>query len=132
MQQPSSSRGPREEMPNVIVFGEAGAGKSSVVNMLSGGKSASTSDRALGRTFDNVPYEKTISGMKFRIFDTIGLNEATPWSEIPRDVGPGLRLLIQQLADGVSLLVHVVRAPRVTETTEQNYRMFYQSFCQGK
>jgi predicted GTPase len=118
-------------IPNVIVFGESGAGKSSVVNMLDGNLVAKVSHGVVGMTFNNTPYTKTIRGSKFNVCDTVGLNEATPWSDAPQDDSNALQKLIGLLEDGVHLLVHVMRAPRITETTKKNYDMFFRGFCRS-
>jgi hypothetical protein len=123
-------------MPNVIVFGETGAGKSSVLNMLNGtgGNTgnvlAGVSDQAAGMTFSNTAYEKTIFGSTFNVFDTVGLNEGSAGTVRRRDAIERLHNLIHQLNDGVSL--HVMRAPRIKTTTKHNYDMFYNIFCQKK
>jgi hypothetical protein len=41
----------------------------------------------------------------------------------------GLYTLIQQLEDGVNLLVCVMRAPRIPYALQQNYEMFFEILC---
>ena len=119
-------------MPNVIIFGETGAGKSSVINMLEGDKQASVSDKATGVTFSNIRYEKTIRGSIYSVFDTVGLNEGALGTVSPRTAIEQLYKLMLQLSDGVHLLVYVMRAPRITSVAEQNYTMFFDIFCDQK
>lgn len=119
-------------VPNVIVYGESGAGKSSVINMLEGGKLASVSDQAIGVTFSSAAYEKTISGLDFKIYDTVGLNEGSKGTVSAENAIEGLHGLMGQLVDGVSLLVYVMRAPRIKSTTQGNYQLFFEIFCQKK
>ena len=116
-------------LPNVIVFGETGVGKSSILNMLQGESGAIVSDQATGVTFDNTSYVKTIRGTTFRVLDTIGLNEGTAGTTTARDAIKGLYNLIRQLEDGINLLVCVMRAPRVPHSVQQNYRMFFEVLC---
>jgi predicted GTPase len=118
--------------PNVIVFGESGAGKSSILNMLEGDIKAPVSDRATGVTFQNACYKKMIGRTTFSIFDTVGLNEGSAGTVTAKDAVEGLYRLIHQLDDGVNLLVYVMRASRVTRTTQQNYEMFFDVFCRRK
>jgi len=113
---------------NVIVFGESGVGKSSVINMVVGQDVAATSSDAMGCTFGSYAYAVEISGSNFQLFDTAGLNEATTVK--PKDALTNLYKLVQSLRDGVSLLVYVVRGPRVKEFTVKNYKLFYDIFCQ--
>jgi len=44
-------------IPNIIVFGETGTGKSSIINMLEGRSIAGVSSGASGCTFYSCPYE---------------------------------------------------------------------------
>jgi hypothetical protein len=125
---------PAGESPdfNVIVFGESGAGKSSVINMLHGDLLAEVSDGATGVTFENQSYMKDIGGRCFRVFDTVGLNEGSHGTVKPQDAVEKLWKLINKLGDGVHLLVLVMRGPRVTQTFERNYKLFFEIFCQRK
>jgi tRNA U34 5-carboxymethylaminomethyl modifying GTPase MnmE/TrmE len=116
-------------LPNVIVFGETGVGKSSILNMLQGENGAIVSDQATGVTFSNTSYVKTIRSTTFRVLDTIGLNEGTAGTIAARNAIKGLYSLIQQLEDGINLLVCVMRAPRVPHSVQQNYQMFYEVLC---
>ena len=118
--------------PNVLIFGETGAGKSSIINMLDGGQMALVSDAAVGVTFSNTRYEKTIGGSAFNVFDTIGLNEGSAGKVPARDAIEALYKLMLQLADGVHLLVYVMRAPRITQFAQHNYNLFFDIFCNKK
>ncbi|KAF8149966.1 hypothetical protein B0H34DRAFT_170404 [Crassisporium funariophilum] len=115
--------------PNVLLFGSTGAGKSSVVNMLSGSGVAPTSSSSKGMTFSSTCYQKTISGDVYNIFDTAGLNEGMKGTVTPEEAVKHLFDLTRQFKDGVSLLVFVVRAPRISRLTQQNYDMFYNIIC---
>ncbi len=44
--------------PNVIIFGETGVGKSSLINMIAGTPSAAISSSAIGCTFESVGYSR--------------------------------------------------------------------------
>jgi GTP-binding protein EngB required for normal cell division len=121
--------------PNVIVFGESGVGKSSIINMLNGENTAdhaAVSDQAMGLTFSTKPYEKKIDGKYYTIFDTIGLNEGSCGTVKAEDAVQKLWDLINHLVDGVHLLILVMRAPRITQTCEQNYKLFFGTLCQRK
>ncbi|KAJ3494496.1 hypothetical protein NLJ89_g10795 [Agrocybe chaxingu] len=91
--------------PNIIVFGETGTGKSSLINMLAGQSIAGVSNRALGGTFSSTPHDITLNGAPYRIWDTAGLNEGDHGS-VPADVALGnLRTLVGNMSDGINLLV---------------------------
>ena len=117
---------------NVIIFGETGVGKSSIVNMLPGGHEAEVNGDAKGVTFRHECYVKDIGGYHLNIFDTVGLNEGARGTvSAPRAI-EGLYRLMRGLDDGVSLLVYVVRGPRLKKSVRDNYEMFYEIFCEKK
>jgi len=115
---------------NVIVFGETGSGKSSLINMVVGTNVAETSSKAKGCTFESTPYKVTIHGTAYKLFDTAGLNEWEGGKVSAKDAVVNLYKLIRDLDDGVSLLVYCVRGPRIKDTTVKNYKLFYEAFCQ--
>jgi predicted GTPase len=119
-------------LPNVIIFGESGAGKSSCVNMLDGDCDAKVSNKAATPTFTSICYEKTISDLRFRVFDAVGLDETIESEVKPQGVIDALRSLIHQLDGGVNLLVYVMQAPRIKDSAKQNYDMFFDGFCKRK
>jgi len=116
--------------PNVIVFGGSGVGKSSVINMLMGAERAATSPDAQGCTFESTPYTVDIAGSQITLHDTAGLNEVT--TVIPKDAVANVFKLMTNLDTGVSLLVYVIRGPRLMDFTVKNYKMFHDIFCQSK
>lgn len=105
--------------PNVVIFGETGAGKSSVINMIAGEKIAITSSSLSGCTFDSTKYMVAINGIQFRLWDTAGLNETEHGTVATKDAIIRLYRLINELSlnGGVNLLVYCVRAPRITRST---------------
>jgi GTPase SAR1 family protein len=117
-------------MHNVILFGEAGAGKSSIVNMIVGDNVAKVSNSAEGCTFKSYPYEATIGTTTFVIYDTAGLNEGDQgrvphWTAIQE-----LYTLIRRL-DGVSLLIYCMRG-RVKDNAKANWTLFNKVICGEK
>lgn len=117
-------------MPNIIVFGEAGAGKSSLINMLDGTEQAGISSSARGLMLTRVRYEKTINDLTFNIFDTVGLNEGMTGTVSSRGAIEALYNLTRELNDGISLLVFVMRAPRITTIAQLNYKVLCDIICQ--
>ena len=115
---------------NVILFGESGCGKSSIVNMIVGEDVAKVSSGLKGCTFQNDAYEAMIDDTHFVIYDTAGLNEGERgrvphWKAIRE-----LYLLIRRL-DGVSLLIYCIRG-RVRENAKVNWDLFNKVICGGK
>ncbi|KAF8552003.1 P-loop containing nucleoside triphosphate hydrolase protein [Imleria badia] len=114
---------------NIILFGQTGSGKSSVINLIAGREIAKVSNGAAGCTLSFKPYTFPVNGRNFHIWDTVGLDE--PDMEL---VAIELaRELIQHLASrgGVDLLLFCIRAPRITGTSQANYRLFYEVLCRS-
>jgi len=115
---------------NIILFGEAGCGKSSLVNMIVGKDVANVSDSSRGCTFQNKAYETNIGNSTFLIYDTVGLNEGDQgrvphWKAIRE-----LYTLIREL-DGVSLLIYCMRG-RIKENAKANWNLFNKVICGEK
>ncbi|KAF8991379.1 hypothetical protein BDQ17DRAFT_1254958, partial [Cyathus striatus] len=119
---------------NVILFGSSGVGKSSVINMLPGvGDNPAisvTASSAKGATFTATRYVKNISGTHVNLFDTAGLNEGAQGTVPAIDAIESLHeLIVTMPPNGISLLVYVIRAGRITVMTKQNYDMFWDTIC---
>jgi hypothetical protein len=116
---------------NVILFGESGGGKSSIVNMLSGGESvADTSSGAKGCTFESRAFEVNICGMDATLWDTAGLDEGEAGRVPKSDAIVQLYRLVRNLSDGVSLLMFVMRAPRIKSSVPVNWKLLHEVICQ--
>lgn len=114
---------------NVVIFGETGVGKSSLVNMIAGADVASIGSGATGCTFQSASYTAIIDGVQVCLHDTVGLNEGQSGTVAARDAIIALYKLLDGLEDGVSLLVYCMRG-RIKSTTAKNYRLFYDGLCQ--
>ena len=117
-------RGQIVQPANVIIFGEAGAGKSSLINLIRDDNAATTASSAEGCTFESKSYDVTIGNTKIRLWDTAGLNEGDYGKVDLKRAIAGLYNLATNLQNGVSLLVYCIRG-RITRATVANYMMFY-------
>ncbi|KAG1825517.1 P-loop containing nucleoside triphosphate hydrolase protein, partial [Suillus subaureus] len=106
---------------NVVIFGETGSGKSSIINVIAQEQVARTSNDALGCTSEYKRYSVDISGQKFALFDTAGLNEGTAGTVTPKQAKQQLKSLLNKLMSlksplgGIDLLVycmHYTTSPR--------------------
>jgi len=98
--------------------------------MIVGKNVARTSNGAGGCTLEDQHYEANINNNTFRIYDTIGLNQAEQ-GRIPHWVAiESLYTLIRQL-DGLSLLIYCIRR-NVDEMAEANWTLFNKVVCGGK
>ncbi|KAF5348296.1 hypothetical protein D9756_010511 [Leucocoprinus leucothites] len=122
---------------NIIVFGGRGAGKSSIINMLVGKDDARTGHDAIGATAENVPYETSIKGSKYKLWDTAGLNEGVrgkvPTNEAFHKLGDLILTLSGDDSEGVSLLVYCIFGSRFgLDHTRYNYDIFVRKICENK
>ncbi|KAG2143269.1 P-loop containing nucleoside triphosphate hydrolase protein [Suillus cothurnatus] len=112
---------------NIVIFGETGVGKSSLINLIAGKDIAPTSPDALPCTTEEHAYEVDIRGQRYILHDTVGLGEGSHGS-MPTDVAPAkklkyfLRRMSQQ--DGLHLLVYCVRGSRATRALRHSYETF--------
>ncbi|KAG8213778.1 P-loop containing nucleoside triphosphate hydrolase protein [Butyriboletus roseoflavus] len=136
---PASTKGGKPDLEatkvrNVVIFGDSGVGKSSLINMLAGRKTAETSNGAIGCTFQSCQYTITINGEKVNIWDTAGLDEGTRGRVPPEIAEKNLSKLLRELrsANGIHLLVYCIRGPSVRKSLARNYTIFYSAICRKK
>ncbi|KAF5350025.1 hypothetical protein D9756_009152 [Leucocoprinus leucothites] len=117
---------------SIVIFGETGTGKSSLINMLSDNEVAKVSNLAVGCTFESAPHPITVDGVPYTLWDTAGLNEGDSGS-VPADIALNhLRDLVDKLHDGLSLLVYCIRGARYRDILKVNYDLFREIICQGE
>jgi len=115
-------------IPNVVIFGEVGVGKSSVVNMIAGRQVAQPS---IGCTYQSEPHAVNLGATLVKLWVTTGLNEEDAGTARAKHTIVDLYKLLQRLEDGISLLVYCVRGPGINlNSITRNYRMFYHGLCQ--
>ena len=119
---------------NVILFGETGVGKSSVINLIAGRTVAETSTEVDGCTMNSKDYGFDIGSRRINIWDTVGLNEPQMGVNGYYDAIVKAYALVRKLneAGGVDLLLFCMRGNRITATTQSNYRLFYEVLCNKK
>jgi len=118
--------------PNVIVFGETGAGKSSLVNLIAGSSVAQISSRSAGCTFQSTCFPVNIGNKQFNLYDTAGLDEGQGGTIAKQDAIVQLYTLLRRLDTGVNLLVFCMRGPRIKESCLKNWRLFWEVICQRR
>ena len=113
---------------HVILFGETGVGKSSLVNLLAGWHVADISPDSIACTLASTEYQFQLGATTIRLWDTVGLEE--PEGETNEYLGAIEKAveLIQRLnaSGGISLFLFCIRGSRVTTTMQSNYRLFYE------
>ncbi|KIJ08777.1 hypothetical protein PAXINDRAFT_120161 [Paxillus involutus ATCC 200175] len=141
---PSTDATPHEEQTsthrNVIIFGEMGAGKSSLINLIAGEKLAETSSKVASCTFEATPHEVIISSEKFVLFDTAGMNEPENLYDAKQTraafvtAAKQAHQLISRLDrdGGIALLVFCMQGGRVTRSMQHAYSFFVNVLCNGR
>ncbi|KAG8216993.1 kinase-like domain-containing protein [Butyriboletus roseoflavus] len=129
----------RAYSPNILIFGETGVGKSSVINLIAGEQLADISSGSIVWTVEPVSYDVVLAdsqglGNHIRLFDTVGLNgpicsENDHFTAIEK-----AHLLVTQLqrTSGICLLIFCIRGGRITQSVQSNYRLFRHILCQNQ
>jgi len=112
---------------NIVIFGETGSGKSSIVNGLVGRKVAAVSDKAVGCTFTYDVYKMGA----YNLYDTVGLSEGDHGTKSLEVALKELCNLLKSLSEGVSLLIYVSKKGRITKSIDANYKIFVDKLCMG-
>ncbi|KAG1778926.1 P-loop containing nucleoside triphosphate hydrolase protein [Suillus placidus] len=133
---PSSSPETRPLDRNVVIFGDTGSGKSSLINRITQHLLAETSNDAHGCTSTPECYPVEISNRKYVLIDTPGLNEgyegAVPDAEAKKLLKSLLRELMSSRLDYLGLLVYCVRNGPQPRTFVKAYNKFSSGICHDK
>jgi GTPase SAR1 family protein len=128
---PTTSERPPQR--NILIVGDVGVGKSSLVNLISGRELATTSSGVKSCTLHSQEYNVTLDGVDFALHDTAGLHEAQGNMKKAEymDVVHQAYALISRLerSGGISLLVFCMKGGRVSITMQQTYNLFVEVFC---
>ncbi|KAG1745332.1 kinase-like domain-containing protein [Suillus paluster] len=121
---------------NIVIFGETGASKRSLVNLLAGKELIAPED--LGDvqrcTLRWQGYPIGFDGDLYKVFDTIGLEEPQLGIKEYLESVENAYKLVKELdkQGGIDLLLFCVRAGRVTATLQSNYWLFNEFLCEKK
>ncbi|KAF8441398.1 P-loop containing nucleoside triphosphate hydrolase protein [Boletus edulis BED1] len=127
---------PTSERPirrNVLIVGDVGVGKSSLVNLISGKVVATASRGVKSCTLQSQEYVVTFGGVEFALHDTAGLHEAQDNMNTAEYLGAihQAYALISRLeqSGGINLLLFCMKGGRINITTQQTYYLFAEVFC---
>ena len=129
----------RHLSPNVLIVGETGVGKSSIVNLIAGESLATVHSGAGACTMAATSYDVILPDAQglshhIRLFDTVGLNEPQFRKTDYLSAIEKANTLICQLqrTGGIRLLMFCFRGGRITSVMQNNYRLFCDILCQKK
>ncbi|KAG1724246.1 P-loop containing nucleoside triphosphate hydrolase protein [Suillus lakei] len=133
LERPLNRSTPRSHR-TVVVVGETGAGRSSLVNLMAGEEVASASPDAVRCAMHCQEYTTSFGGDSYKVFDTVGLEEPRLGINEYLEIVENAYRLIKALdrAGGIDLLLFCIRAGRVPDALQSNYRLFHEFLCEKK
>ncbi|KAG1731272.1 P-loop containing nucleoside triphosphate hydrolase protein, partial [Suillus lakei] len=121
---------------NIVIFGETGSGKSSLINKLVQHSVAKTTNDAPGCTSTPERYPIKLSNGEYVLIDTPGLNEphkgTVPDAKAKALLKNLLRELMSSRSDDIGLLVYCVGSAAQPCTFMKTCKKFYSGICHSK
>ncbi|KIK42926.1 hypothetical protein CY34DRAFT_82744, partial [Suillus luteus UH-Slu-Lm8-n1] len=117
----------RPKHQSIVLFGDTGSGKSSLINLIAGKEVACTSPDTQRCTMHWQEYNIDFGDTSYTVFDTVGLEAPEPGMKEYLEFVDSAYQLIKRLdkQGGIDLLLFCVRAGRVTATLQNNYKLFH-------
>lgn len=130
---PQRLRPERNKPKNIVLFGETGADKSLLINLMAG-KEVSIASPDLQRcTMHWKDYTIDFGDDTYKVFDTAGLEEPQLGIREYLESVDGAYRLIKELDQqgGIDLLLFCIRPCRINATLYSNYKLFHDYLCEG-
>ncbi|MBW4503853.1 MAG: GTPase domain-containing protein [Scytonema hyalinum WJT4-NPBG1] len=120
------------DLIRILVFGTTGVGKTTVCNVLAS-EDEPANDGVKGVTFESRTTQIfQIDNREAILTDTIGLNESSQGTVPSKDSMLSLLKLLRDSKEGYNLFIHVLKKGRITQTDENNYKLFIESITKNK
>ncbi|EFC37768.1 predicted protein [Naegleria gruberi] len=108
----------------VLIFGQSGVGKSSMINALANSK-LPVLDGAVGTTFESEEVSfKDSSNQEILLIDTVGLSESATGTSSSIDSFIKLKNLLKKSTCGFNLMIFVTTKDRITGNDKANIELF--------
>ena len=119
---------------DIVLLGEIGVGKSSLINLIAREDVAEVSSDTIGCTKAAVKYIFEEKGRTFHLYDTPGLVDPQMGVEPFIDPIDTIQKLIRSLGDGngPDLLLFCIDNSKPTAALQRNYRLFCKVICGGR
>ena len=131
---PSSLTSTRSKAIDIVLLGEIGVGKSSLINLIARENVAEVSSDTIGCTKTAVKYTFEEKGRTFHLYDTPGLVDPQMGVEPFIDPIDTIQKLIRSLGNGSGpdLLLLCIDNSKPTAALQRNYHLFCKVICGGK
>lgn len=119
---------------DIVLLGEIGVGKSSLINLIAREKVAEVSPDTIACTKTAVKYTFEEQGRTFHVYDTPGLVDPQMGVDSFIDPIDTIQKLIRGLGNGngPDLLLFCIDNTKPTAALQRNYRLFCKVICGGK
>ncbi|CAF1280555.1 unnamed protein product [Adineta steineri] len=122
----------KNDVNRIMVVGHAGAGKSSLINLLMKNDKAKVSSAAVGCTFNFDEYQTVYDDEFYEFIDTVGLNEGSRGTVPARKAIKELINFIKKNKRGFNIILFVMKQGRLDDSFEKNHVLFYQALLENK
>ncbi|KAG2140959.1 P-loop containing nucleoside triphosphate hydrolase protein [Suillus bovinus] len=116
----------RKDTYNIVIFGQTGAGKSSLVNLITRTQAVPTSLDAEGCTTQTTVYEHGVvvqnRTLKVQLFDTAGLGEG-PQGTVPNHQAENALKKLFQTLEKIHILMYCVQGAKNVSALRRNYEL---------
>lgn len=131
---PSSHTSTGSKSIDIVLLGEIGVGKSSLINLIVREKVAGVSSDTIGCTKTIAEYTCEEKGRTFRLYDTPGLVDPQMGAKSFVDPIDTIQRLIRSLGNGNGphLVLFCAENSKPTVALQRNYRLFSKIICKGK